>query len=147
MNSVLAGVTGTAVLLACAIASLAIGAVTDRPVRDSIAFPNDDSVLDLRRDFGARGDGVIDDTEALQRGIEASCRSKGKQSKVLFIPDGVYRVSHTLVVKPSVGPWVWRIAGRRGYPTDRRYHRHQLHSRTADASSRERQDVGRLVHA
>ena len=93
MNSLLLKALGTAVLLACAMSALAIGAVTDQPVRDSIAFPRDDSVLDLRRDFGARGDGVADDTEALQKGIEASCRSKGKQSKVLFIPNGVYRVS------------------------------------------------------
>lgn len=87
--------------------ALATGTVTDRPVKDKIAFPRDDSVLDLRRDFGAKGDGAADETEALQSGFEASCRSKGKQSKVLFIPNGVYRVSRTLVVKPSVGPWVY----------------------------------------
>jgi len=82
-------------------------ATTDKPVKESIFFPKDESVLDVRRDFGAKGDGVADDTEALQKGIEASSRGNGKQSKVLFIPNGTYRVTQTLVVKSSVGPWVY----------------------------------------
>jgi hypothetical protein len=83
------------------------GAVTHEPTKESIFFPNDESVLDVRRAFGAKGDGETDDTEALQKGIEASCRGNEQQSKVLYIPNGVYRVSQPLVVTSRVGPWVY----------------------------------------
>ena len=98
---------GVAALLVSMSVFTVSGATTDRPVNESISFPKDDSVLDVRRDFGAKGDGVADDTEALQKGIEASCRGNGKQSKVLFIPEGTYRVTRTLVVRSAVGPWVY----------------------------------------
>ncbi len=74
------------------------------------AFPDDASVLNARRDFGAKGDGKADDTEALQRGIEASCGSdkahRGK-SNVLYLPNGTYRVTKSLVVKSALGPWLY----------------------------------------
>ena len=73
----------------------------------SVRFPDDSSVVDVKKECGAKGDGVADDTDALQKGIEASCRGSGKQSKVLFIPNGTYRVTRTLVVKSAVGPWVY----------------------------------------
>jgi len=38
---------------------------------ERIAFPADPSVLDARRDLGAKGDGVADDTDALQKGLDA----------------------------------------------------------------------------
>lgn len=78
----------------------------DSPV---IRFPADPSVLDLKRDFGAVGDGMTDDTAALQAAIEASSdrRADGGGTKILFLPNGVYRVSDTLVVKARVGPWVY----------------------------------------
>lgn len=72
-------------------------------------FPNDPSVLDVKRDFGAVGDGIADDTAALQRGLEASSdrRREGRGTAILSLPNGVYRVTDTLVVRSSVGPWVY----------------------------------------
>jgi len=71
-------------------------------------FPNDPSVLDVKRDFGAKGDGVADDTAALQAGIAASCiRGKDGGTKILYLPNGTYRVTSNLVVNPRVGPWVY----------------------------------------
>jgi len=71
-------------------------------------FPNDPSVLDVKRDFGAKGDGVTDDTAALQAGIEASSnRGKGGSTKILYLPNGIYRVTSNLLVKAAVGPWVY----------------------------------------
>jgi hypothetical protein len=45
-------------------------------------------VADVRRDFGAVGDGQHDDAEAIQRAID--------ESEVVFLPKGAYRVSRTL---------------------------------------------------
>lgn len=78
----------------------------------SVRFPRDASVLDVQRDFGARGDGRQDDTEALQRAIDASCglgddpRNRGK-TNVVWLPNGTYRVTRTLVVKSALGPWLY----------------------------------------
>ena len=68
-------------------------------------FPNDLSVLDLKRDFGAKGDGVADDTAALQAAIAASSdRGKDGGTKILYLPNGTYRVTSNLVVNARVGP-------------------------------------------
>ena len=74
-----------------------------------MVFPNDPSVLDARRDFGAKGDGKTDDTAALQAAIEASSGGTANRrlTSVLFIPNGTYRVTDTLVVKNGIGPWVY----------------------------------------
>jgi hypothetical protein len=75
-----------------------------------IAFPKDATVLDAKRDFGAKGDGKTDDTDALQRAIEASCGTdkehRGK-TNALFLPNGTYRVTKSLVVKNALGPWLY----------------------------------------
>lgn len=71
-------------------------------------FPQDPSLLDVKRDFGAKGDGVADDTAALQAGIAASSdRGKDGGTKILYLPNGTYRVTSTLVVNARVGPWVY----------------------------------------
>lgn len=50
------------------------------------------------RDHGARGDGLTDDTEALEKALaEAS-----GQNRTVFLPAGVYAVSRTLEVPPGV---------------------------------------------
>jgi len=70
-----------------------------------IVFPNDSSVLELQRDFGTVGDGVVNDTVALQQAFDASS-GIGGPSRVLFIPQGVYLVTNTIVVRDSHGLWV-----------------------------------------
>ena len=72
-----------------------------------IRFPHDKAVIDARRDFGARGDGVADDTDALQRALDASSGTEGGPSRVLFLPDGTYRVTRTLVIHSPIGPWLY----------------------------------------
>lgn len=71
-----------------------------------VIFPKDPAVIDVKRDLGAKGDGVTDDTEALQKGIEMSCGRPGI-SRVIYLPNGTYRVTRTLVVKARVGPWLY----------------------------------------
>ena len=49
---------------------------------------------DLKRDFGAKGNGVADDTAALKRAIAGT---RG----VLFIPPGKYRITDVIDIKKS----------------------------------------------
>ncbi|MEI6503888.1 MAG: glycosyl hydrolase family 28-related protein, partial [Armatimonadota bacterium] len=98
-------------LLTAALTVTCLEAAPQRPASsvgtNSIAFPKDRSVVDAKRDLGAKGDGITDDTAALQKGIEASCGADGGATKVLFLPNGVYRVTKTLVVKSPLGPWLY----------------------------------------
>ena len=45
------------------------------------------------RDLGAKGDGVTDDTDVFQKAI--------KQYRVIYVPQGWYIVSESIVLKPS----------------------------------------------
>jgi hypothetical protein len=75
------------------------------PVR--YAFPRDPWVLDAKRDLGAKGDGVADDTDALQKGLDLSSGFNQRTTKVLFLPNGTYRVTKSLVVRSALGPWLY----------------------------------------
>ncbi len=63
-------------------------------LRESVPAPG--KVFDAIRDFGAKGDGKADDTDALQHCIDAA-REAGKRA-VAYLPGGQYRVSKTLQV-------------------------------------------------
>lgn len=89
------------VLAEAASTTAALAATPER-----IVFPSDPSVLNAKRDLGAKGDGVADDTEALQKGLDASCGLDAKVTKVLFLPNGTYKVTATLVAKAALGPWL-----------------------------------------
>ncbi len=77
-----------------------------------IAFPANECVLNLRTDLGAAGDGITDDTDALQAGLDSSSSYRASRRYVLFIPNGTYRVTDMLVVSrfatgSAMGPWVY----------------------------------------
>lgn len=57
--------------------------------------------LDLKRDFGAKGDGLFDDTPALQNALDAL--SSNKRGPALWIPAGTYRVTKTLTLAGGIG--------------------------------------------
>lgn len=63
-----------------------------RFLKDSERVPS--RVFDARRDFGARGDGRADDTEALRKTI-AAARSHGRDA-LAYLPAGTYLVRETL---------------------------------------------------
>ncbi|MDX2053424.1 MAG: glycosyl hydrolase family 28-related protein [Polyangiaceae bacterium] len=69
-----------------------------------VVFPNDPSVINVRTEFHAKGDGKTDDTEALQKALEAG---SGNPTRVVYIPNGTYRLTRALIVKSTLGPWLY----------------------------------------
>ncbi len=61
-------------------------------LQEKVSVPS--AIFDVKRDFGARGDGVSDDTTAIQRAIDAA-RMHGKGG-MAYLPSGVYVVRKTL---------------------------------------------------
>jgi hypothetical protein len=55
--------------------------------------------LNAKTDFGAVGDGVADDTAALQKALAAVQENKG--FKTLFLPAGTYRLTDTLKISAA----------------------------------------------
>ena len=57
------------------------------------------AILDVRRDFGAKGDGQTDDTAAIQSALDAAAaRADGAH---VYVPTGVYIITRPLQVKGS----------------------------------------------
>ncbi|MEM7698251.1 MAG: glycosyl hydrolase family 28-related protein, partial [Verrucomicrobiota bacterium] len=68
-------------------------------------------ILDVR-DFGAIGDGVADDTEAIQAAIDESGGKDTEFVGIVYLPAGTYRLTGALVANrgrrgSGVGPWIW----------------------------------------
>jgi hypothetical protein len=59
------------------------------------------------KDFGAVGDGVTDDTDAINRALfQLFCREANPQiRRSLFFPAGVYRVTETILIPPYATLW------------------------------------------
>ncbi len=78
------------------------------------SFPKDSAVLNVKEHVGAVGDGKADDTEALQMALRIGtgrdkdlAKKFGKQTRVVFLPNGTYRLTKSLVVENAIGPWVY----------------------------------------
>lgn len=66
-------------------------------LRSKIRIPG--KVFDAKRDFGAKGDGKADDSDSLQKAIDAA-RAHGKDS-IVYLPAGRYNINDTLRVEGS----------------------------------------------
>jgi len=55
------------------------------------------SWLDLKKNYGAIGNGISDDTTAFQKGLDDLVEHK--KHCVLFVPKGTYRITRSLVTK------------------------------------------------
>ncbi|MBA3921474.1 MAG: glycoside hydrolase family 55 protein, partial [Nostocaceae cyanobacterium] len=73
-------------------------AKTETAVATNIVFPSDSRIINVR-DFGAKGDGVNDDTAAIQKAIlnTSDPQTNNPGSNLIYFPNGTYLVSQTLV--------------------------------------------------
>jgi sugar lactone lactonase YvrE len=92
MRTRLAGLTVLFTLVAIPISSLAQSFYPERL--------EDPTAIYLTDKFGAKADGIADDTAALQRAIDEV--ADRRQQGILFIPQGRYRITHTLYVWPGI---------------------------------------------
>jgi hypothetical protein len=74
------------------------------------------SALDVTQ-FGARGDGIADDTDAIQAALDQAAR--GRYGGTVYLPAGIYLVSNSLIVGSRTrvvgdGPGVTIVRGHAG---------------------------------
>jgi Pectate lyase superfamily protein len=68
---------------------IALISLTGTCFAENIVFPADANIADLRRDYGAKGDGVTDDTAAIQKALT-------EKRKIIYFANGTYLISDTL---------------------------------------------------
>lgn len=68
-------------------------------------FPTNSGIINVKTAYAAKGDGVTDDTAAIQTAITANI---GK-NKTLYFPNGIYVVSTQLEWRPASGGWTARL--------------------------------------
>src|SRR5919202_5447299 len=64
-------------------------------------LPADSGIVDVKADYGAKGDGATDDTESIQKAIEVGI----DEERTVYFPEGTYLVSDRLEGKNSKGEW------------------------------------------
>ena len=78
---------------------------TEKPARaGQAADENDPGIFNVNA-FGAKGDGTTDDTDAIQKAVDAAGNfSRGNANKggIVYLPAGAYVVSKTLLVSQAV---------------------------------------------
>lgn len=78
--------------------------IADYPVSSvERTFPSDTGMIDIRARYGAKGDGVTDDTRAIQAAISANIHSTN--GAILYFPAGIYLVSSPLFYKNTAQAW------------------------------------------
>lgn len=87
------------------------GVTPDTPVTQSLQSWLDQFAT--IKDFGAVGDGITDDTEAINRALfQLYCREVNPQiRRSLFFPAGVYRITETIFIPPYATLYGEGIAG------------------------------------
>lgn len=68
-------------------------------------FPPDSGMVDVRAEYGAKGDGVSDDTAAIQQAISATVHHPQKGPRIVYFPAGTYLVSRPLIEKDLKSQW------------------------------------------
>ncbi len=68
-------------------------------------FPPDSGMVNVRTQYGAKGDGVSDDTEAIQQAISATVHHPQTGPRIIYFPAGTYLVSRPLLEKDPMSHW------------------------------------------
>ena len=74
--------------------------------QNDIVLPAATGVINIKTDYGAKGDGVTDDTDAIQRALNEN----GFAFETIYFPNGTYLVSKTLTwgeAAYQTGPSFW----------------------------------------
>lgn len=72
---------------------LILVAALGRLSAENIVFPPDAGVIDVTQPpFSAQGDGITDDTEALQQAL----LENSHRNRIIYLPNGTYRISRSL---------------------------------------------------
>jgi hypothetical protein len=93
--------------LAIAIIMLGLTAQASCLPPECTAFPKDAGALNVR-DFGAKGDGLADDTAAINAALAASGPDTGNSpwhDRIVYLPDGTYLISAALSKHYANGPF------------------------------------------
>jgi hypothetical protein len=95
----------TTILLATLTATTLAAAAPDvLTASGEYRFPDDAGVLDVKHDFGAKGDGVADDTATLKTAIQTALRGNYRNPRTIFLPAGTYAISEPLKARVHDGP-------------------------------------------
>jgi len=68
-------------------------------------FPADSGMVNVKTDYGAKGDGVTDDTDAIQTAISLVVHHPQTGPRIIFFPAGTYVVSRPLVERDGMDRW------------------------------------------
>jgi hypothetical protein len=68
-------------------------------------FPPDSGMVNVKIQYGAKGDGVSDDTEAIQLAISSTVHHPQTGPRIIFFPAGTYLVSRPLIEKDLKSQW------------------------------------------
>ncbi len=68
-------------------------------------FPSDSGMVNVKTQYGARGDGVSDDTEAIQQAISATLHHPQTGPRIIYFPAGTYLVSRPLLERDLNSHW------------------------------------------
>lgn len=79
--------------------------VGDPTVGAERIFPPDSGMVNVKPQFGAKGDGINDDTEAIQLAISSVVHHPQMGPRIIFFPAGTYLVSRPLVEKDLKSQW------------------------------------------
>jgi hypothetical protein len=86
--------------------------MTEQPVfaGDPVAkaehtFPTDSGMVNVKTEYGAKGDGVSDDTAAIQLAMSATVHHPQVGPRIIYFPAGTYLVSRPLLEKNVKGQW------------------------------------------
>jgi len=67
--------------------------------------PPDSGMVNVKTQYGAKGDGISDDTAAIQLAISATVHHPQIGPRIIYFPAGTYLVSRPLVEKNLKGEW------------------------------------------